>query len=368
MKFPNLRQKRGTVLIISMWIMVILALFAFGLGHRAFIELRLTRYYRDKIKADYLAEAAIVRAQFELSKDTNEYDSLNERWGNGFDSQKQEYIFKDIKLKDGTYTVSYKLSEEGAEPLTIYGISDEERRLNINKCADNKFIRQALVILLSSIRVDNPDKLVNSLIDWIDLDKKTQEGDSEEDFFKNDALRCPQELLDVLSFYYYKKETLSKEEAEQKAKDIFSKIKDNITVWGDGRVNINTTSRTLLKTLFSICLVNNVENLTESELDNLIDKIISFRQGPDRQEFSEDDNCFTKPDAGYIIDTIGSYTQILTTGQRNAISFVSANQLISVKSNNFCIKATGKVNNLSRTKKVVILKATPKELLFYQNE
>lgn len=368
MKSSNLRQKRGTVLIISIWIMVILALFAFGLSHRAFIELRLTRYYRDKIKADYLAEAAIVRAQFELSKDTNEYDSLNERWSSGLDFQRKEYLFKDINLKDGTYTVSYNLSEEGAGPVVIYGLSDEERRLNINRCVDNKFLRQSLVILLSSIRVDNPDKLVSTLVDWIDQDKKTQEGDSEDSIFKNDVLRCPQELLDVLSFYYYKKETLHREEAEQKAWEIFSKIKDNITVWGDGRININTASRALLKTLFSICLVNNVEGVSESEIDNLLDKIISYRQGPDGQDFSEDDNYFTKLDPGYIIDTIGSYTELLTTGQRNLISFLYANQLITVKSDNFCIEAKGKINNLSRIKKVVVSKATPPKLLYYENE
>ncbi|MFH1201665.1 MAG: hypothetical protein V1674_02085 [Candidatus Omnitrophota bacterium] len=363
---PSLKKDNGSILIITIWIMVILALFSFGLAHRALIELRLVRFSRDKIKAEYLADAGLVCAQQELAKDANSYDGLNERWSSGFDSDKQEYIFKDVKLKEGSFTISYNLLRDQTHPQIIYGICDEERRLNINRCRDPGLVRQALAILLSSLEVEEPEEIVNTLVDWIDPDTQAFGNALEEPFFKNDIFKAKEELIDVLTSFFYNKRGLNKDEARHNAIEIFLKVRDNITVWGNGQININTASPQVLKAIFSISLANNnVEGATETEIDGLLNKITVYRQGPDAKEFSQDDNYFTRADSGYIIDTLGSYTEPLTTAQRNIMSFMLANQLIAVKSNIFSIESKGTVNSVSRIKKIVVSKSQPPQLLYW---
>ncbi|MBI5144843.1 MAG: hypothetical protein HZA27_01505, partial [Candidatus Omnitrophica bacterium] len=49
--------KKGSVLIISLWILAILVVFAVSLAQRAAASLRLARYQRDGLKAYLLAKA-----------------------------------------------------------------------------------------------------------------------------------------------------------------------------------------------------------------------------------------------------------------------------------------------------------------------
>ena len=55
-------NKKASILMINLWILALLVIFAIGLGHRASINLRLLRYQRDALKASLFANAGINKA------------------------------------------------------------------------------------------------------------------------------------------------------------------------------------------------------------------------------------------------------------------------------------------------------------------
>ena len=65
-------NKRASVLMIVLWILAALVLFALGLGHRASIHLKISSFQKDRIKAGFLARAGIQKAIFLLEQDADD--------------------------------------------------------------------------------------------------------------------------------------------------------------------------------------------------------------------------------------------------------------------------------------------------------
>lgn len=94
-------QQKGSILIFTIWVLVILAIFSVMLSARASSEISLAKYESNNIRAGYLAKAGVMKALAELVKEPNAY-------------------------------------RRGIEPLIIgkdkveYSVSDEGGRLNLN--------------------------------------------------------------------------------------------------------------------------------------------------------------------------------------------------------------------------------------------
>lgn len=251
---------------ITLWILAILVIFALGLGQRASLSLKQARYQRDRLKATYLAKAGMNRAIVELEKDAKEntYDSLNESWNTGKDSNHNN-IFENIEIIKGS-----------GEKFTVHVI-DEESKININRIADQIGQKQILEIFLSD-RIEpkldptEAEKLTNTIIDWID-DNSVAIAGGEEDptfsSFKNKALVTSEQLLVILE-YFYQNKIDDKEERLKKVQEVFSSIKDLITVYGQDKVNINTVSPDVL-----IILVDSLTLALSSEQKTCLETVIS---------------------------------------------------------------------------------------------
>ncbi len=99
----------------------------------------------------------------------------------------------------------------------------------------------------------------------------------------------------------------------------FEAFKDLITVYGEGKVNINTASSQVLQIL----------GLSE----DLVGKIIQFREGEDKKIGTEDDNIFKN--VSTIIEDLKKVT-FITIGQEQELLKVIP--YLCVKSENFSIK------------------------------
>ena len=73
-------NKRGSILIFTLWVLIILVVLSLILSRRASTDIKLAKYESDNIKATYLGRAGVMKMLAELMKDTNSYDSLNEDW------------------------------------------------------------------------------------------------------------------------------------------------------------------------------------------------------------------------------------------------------------------------------------------------
>ncbi|MCM8790027.1 MAG: hypothetical protein NC916_03310, partial [Candidatus Omnitrophica bacterium] len=148
-------KNRAQVLILSMWILIILTILAIGIGHRVSMALRLSRSHRDKLKARYLTKVGINRLVVELDNDSNDFDALNEDWANN------EKLFSKILASDNQNEfaqVSYTVIE-GKDKRVIYGVRDEERKININTAT-----KEVLISLFEEQGINNATEKVTNLL------------------------------------------------------------------------------------------------------------------------------------------------------------------------------------------------------------
>lgn len=267
------KKEKGAILIITLWILAILTILSVGVAGRMGLELKLTGFYRDNMKALYLAKAGVERAIAVIEEDGDHkeggIDWLNEPWSNNKineEGKEDEPLFKDIDLGGiGTFTVSYPFSEN----QTFYGMQDEERRIDINN-APKEVIQKLIEYLCGA---EGASELAALIVDWRDGPEAGEYDYAEEGYpRKDDLFDTVEELLLVKNM----------------TSEIFYKIKDFITVYprstGTSKVNINTAPLPVLYAL---------------GFENYAGALISFRNEGDNH--FEDKNAVLEvlKDAGY---------------------------------------------------------------------
>ncbi len=219
-----IRERRGTILITSLWILAILSILALGIGFRISVEARLAKYNIDGMKALYLARAGLYKSQALLAKKTGGVDSIRQCGitlrNDDNPENSLEGLFVNVKLGEGSFTVAYN---------NYPGMSDEERKINLNT-ADQSM----LALLLNSVNAASQDAaqasasigIATAITAW-----KTPGDNSTEDSYyeqlgykrKKALFSCVEELLLVRGV----------------TPQVFNAIKDYVTVYSD-KININT--------------------------------------------------------------------------------------------------------------------------------
>lgn len=317
-------NKKGTILVTSLWIMTILAIFAIGIGFRVSIEARLNKYNMDRLKGIYLAKAGIVKSQELLARDSNGYDSIRECGvalspinTSGGDNQLARVFTEGVG--GGKFTISY--DEEGKN---YYGMADEERRININKASAE--------VLKNLLGTDN-EEAAESIVNWRS-NVRLPKGASD-DYYR--SLTPPYECKHA-AFSVIEELMLVKGVTPQ----LFESIKDYVTVYGDdGKININTATRRVM---------------LSAGLDaGTVDIIMALRNGPDRIAGTKDDFVLSGSIALQLNIPVDSPTRTLLENY-----FTTA-------SNYFRIEAKGlAAGSKIASKAVGIVKRGEKKLLYYR--
>ncbi len=276
-------SKRGSILIVTLWIITILALLAIGVGFRMGLEVKLTGFNVNELKAFYLAKAGITKAvslrwQDMLDGKSQGIDALGMAWANDKEG------FKDIELGEGEFTVSYqsKDPDRSKKMLTLYGMEDEYARLNIN----NTDMAGAIKFLLieSGLELEDANVIADSIADWRDKDSIPSLNGAEEAYYQ--ALPKPYHAGDT--DFHSEYELLLVRGMTPK---LFDDIKQYITVFGEGKININTAPEIVLRSVFG------------TGFPELGEKIVTYRNGFDGKPGTHDDSWFAK--GGYVIEREG---------------------------------------------------------------
>jgi competence ComEA-like helix-hairpin-helix protein len=129
-------RKRGSILVGLLWCVVLLSLVVIGVLHMARMDLMTTKNFGDKIQAHYLALAGIEKAKALLYHEAHQRTrSERNHSGELYDSPDQ---FRDITLGRGIFRVFRRARpDEGGG--VIFGVADEESRLNINTATAAEF-------------------------------------------------------------------------------------------------------------------------------------------------------------------------------------------------------------------------------------
>ncbi|HAV62772.1 MAG TPA: hypothetical protein DCY13_10440, partial [Verrucomicrobiales bacterium] len=183
--------RNGSILVGLLWCVAILAVVVVSVLHGAHLDLRTAKNQGDRLQAHYLALAGVEKAKALLFLDARQRrgDRQNHT-GALYDSPAE---FRDVSLGRGVFRV-IKQGEGFGE--IIYGIADEESRLNLNYASAEE---------LGRIKDLRPE-VAAAIIDYRDRDSNVTQGGAETDEYlamqppylpRNAPLRTLREALMV---------------------------------------------------------------------------------------------------------------------------------------------------------------------------
>lgn len=132
------RSRRASILIGLLWCLMLLSVVVITVLHTAQMDLLVGKNYGDRIQAHYLALAGIEKARALLYRDAQDRSrSRKNHTGSFYDDPGQ---FREIAFGRGTFSLIRRgRPDEGGG--IIYGVSDEESRLNINSASADELSR-----------------------------------------------------------------------------------------------------------------------------------------------------------------------------------------------------------------------------------
>jgi general secretion pathway protein K len=240
----------GSALIVVVWVIGLLALLVSSFTFDAHIEARITSYYRNRTKAEYLAKSGIEMAELLMLKSLKANSIVDG------DAEQSEWWYNYSKrLAQGLPIRGFE-QPLGSGTITL-DIVPEPARRNVNLLKEDDWER---CLDVGGIPQEMWEGLIAAVFDWTDSDDTPRfNGAETEDYYekletpydaKNGPLDTVGELLLVKGFT---KAILSgglivTNDVNQEPVRI-SGIEDLLTTYGDGKVNVNAASQRVLMTL-----------------------------------------------------------------------------------------------------------------------
>lgn len=165
-------RRNGSILVGLLWCVALLSLLVIGLLHTARIDLLVTKNYGDRIQAHYLALAGVEKAKallYQNARDRSRTDKNHS--GDFYDSPKD---FRDVQLGRGVFRV-FRRGRQDEGGGVIYGVSDEESRLNANTAATNELMK------LDGMTSD----VAAAIVDWRNSGNNMTPGGAGPDYYSS---------------------------------------------------------------------------------------------------------------------------------------------------------------------------------------
>ena len=171
-----MRAKRGSILVGLLWCLALLSLIVVGVLHTARMDMLVVKNHGDRIQAHYLALAGIEKAKALLFIEARERRrSARNHSGQLYDAAEQ---FREVALGRGRFSILRRgRPDEGGG--IVYGVSDEESRLNVNTAAIEE---------LAKLEGMTPE-VAAAIQDWRDGDNTITPGGAEIEYYA--GLRPP---------------------------------------------------------------------------------------------------------------------------------------------------------------------------------
>lgn len=218
-------QSRAMVLIVVVYIVATLSALAFALSFRSRIAIKSSVFLIEKIRQDKIANAICVQACRMLTVDDQNVDSPDEIWAG-----RHKFIPPDVN---------------GWE--AVWKLIDESSKININLAYSDMLLKLKCL----------DEATVASVLDWLDQDDIPNPDGAEDNYYvslepgyncKNGAIDNIAELLlikGVSPQIYYGSNPTGEENSLG--------LNNLLTIYGDGKININTASKTVLDAIPLLC-------------------------------------------------------------------------------------------------------------------
>jgi len=333
------RQQQGSTLIIALWSLLLLTIFAVQLGVIVRQKLTLVHRLDSRDNLYLIAEAGVKQAIVQLRREDDMFaaDFLGERWSDRPD------MFEKIPFGKGSFTVSYP-HRDGDYSRVMYGLQDEESKINLNK-ADVDVIMRLLETAAGLTRWE-AEELAYCIVDWRDKDsffQHPQFGAEDSDY---EGMKNSYESKD--SDYEVIEELLLVNKMDQ---EIFDKLKHFVTIYGEGKININTASKEVLLAL----------GLT----GRAVEDILLFRKGGDMIAGTGDDDIFLQP--ATIVPRLSQAFDLSPSDVSALSNLVSAGKFVT-KSENFMIRSVSELDHLEGQTTIVAVADRTGQIKYWREE
>ncbi len=310
-RFPS--DQSGSVLLLVVWMLALLSFGVYAAAKNSFFSLDLMERIENDFRAYPVARAGIPYAAQMLAEDAKpEFDALGDS-------------FLEMSAEDSVRTLGdgrFELFHEYPDPYSGQiekkpGLLDEERKLNLNQADTDILIR--LLRLRTSLKEEALYALVDSILDWRDEDnEERKQGAEKYDYLAlkkpYDCKNGPFESLDELML------------VKGMTPQILDKIRPYLTVYGSGRVNLNTAPPLVLQVLG---FAEGAANL-----------VMAYRLGPDGEKNTSDDAVIATIEA--IQGELGLF---LSAEELNRLEKLVQDEKVGVGSEAFTFTSLGKLND-----------------------
>jgi len=371
--YPQSRARRGVIIILTLWLVTVLALIAYSLAYEMRIEARLTKLKKDQLLAYQLAKAGVAKAICDLKNDmlmerqekSQILDAEGDVWKNPEDKV-------EIEMGAGEFTVR---------------VIDEESLLNINT-VNPTVISKAIEYFVGDDAKDEKEaarieRIGLAVLDWRDADDvPANSGEAtERELYdkliaedegieydknyesgyklKNDVFTSVEELLSVYGiepeFFYgftpeEKKEQqyLERMQGERRLNRHIMRshtsekskwqdwepegLRDILTVVSTGEINVNTAGEAVLTAILAAA------NINDPNPEEVAQAIIEYRRDGKKDKY-DNDKAFRNPmELSQVEGLSGPLVQQMMAMQR-----------LTTVSTHFRIIAEGKSGRARRT-------------------
>jgi type II secretory pathway component PulK len=325
-------NKTGTILIISLWILVIVSLLCLSLARQVIAGLRSTTLERDEFRCLYAAKSAVQEAICSLADDsTLDRDTL-------YELQDKSRHENDLSGEaDAILGAAYS-----------YTISDEQRKININK-ADKKL----LVALFDLLAVSDAESLAQNIIYQRGTNAPGYQGDYYE-ISQMSSGRAREPFMAIEELYLIK--------GLKDKPDILEKCRRFFTVYTPGNfININTAEPLVLEAIF---ISLGAEEVNRGLSLRLANSIVEYRSGGDQKESTQDDSAIKRDEIKKIFKAGALDTKEENWIEAQFFPFIT-------KSDLFTVEVFVRLDNSRVKKKVAIIvdrSQNPTEIKYWYEE
>lgn len=239
--------RRAIALVVVVYIVAALGMLSFALAFRSRVAIKETSFLAERIQQDQIARAVCAQAFSILAAGNNSVNSFDESWCGWHETIIDQQVEDVAGIQSDVWEIHWKLT-------------DESGKININL---------ASVDLLSGLECLD-EAAVASIADWLDQDDVPGPDGAENDYYsglefaygcKNGPIDDIEELLLIKgispqvyygSRLYENSSYLAEQDVDSDDRDydgVPVGLCDLLTIYGDGRININTAPKGVLDAL-----------------------------------------------------------------------------------------------------------------------
>ncbi len=266
-------KQRGIALVLTLWVITILMVSATYFAYGRKWDARVASYFKESTFSYYLARSAVTKTRVLLAFNTD-------------DPTTEEFEFLDGQFR--------MLEEEVFGGSMGAVVTDLEGRVNINR-ADFQMLRSLLIN--TGCEFEDAEVIADCILDWRDADQERRVNGAEEEEYRAVPTPYPikdapfdsvEELLLVLGMteeiFYGDSALAAKNGREYDGNGAYLGLRNYVTVYGRGRINVNSADILVLKSVPGIddetarYIVNKREQ-QEKEFENISEITKLLEQG-----------------------------------------------------------------------------------------